>query len=505
LSRAIAVRAGVAAAAVLAAWVPGAGGAAEQTASGWWVAGPGDGVFAAAASYDDPYGSLTVLNTSGSVATAGHPFFTPLGTNGRACVTCHQPVNGMSVAAATLQRRWVETNGKDPVFAPIDGSNCPTLPQDARSSHSLLLEHGLFRIFVPWPPKAPDGSDLKPEFDIEVVKDPTGCNTDPTYGLHSAQPFVSVFRRPRPAANLKYVTTPDSIGFNVKTGMPLARDPETRHFVSMQLMSDSRYPTLKAQAANAALAHEQTASAPSDADLERIEAFESQVYAAQTSDRAGGAFTGAGEPPGLGPLALAGAQPGILGDDLKTPVFQSFALWEQPTATPDPSAEFRASVARGAAVYMNRAFWIRDSANLNTIGLGNPVKRTCSTCHNAQMTGMDLAAGWMDIGTNNLPYADPAPYLPLFKVTCHASAPPHPFLGRVIYTHDPGRALISGLCVDVGSITMQQLRALAARAPYFADGSAADLAAVVDFYDRRYEIHLTPRERQDLINLLTVL
>jgi cytochrome c peroxidase len=93
----------------------------------------------------------------------------------------------------------------------------------------------------------------------------------------------------------------------------------------------------------------------------------------------------------------------------------------------------------------------------------------------------------------------------LFKITCHASAPPHPFLGRVIYTHDPGRALISGLCVDVGSVTMQQLRGLAARAPYFADGSARDLAAVVDYYDRRYAIHLTPRERQDLINFLTAL
>jgi cytochrome c peroxidase len=137
--------------------------------------------------------------------------------------------------------------------------------------------------------------------------------------------------------------------------------------------------------------------------------------------------------------------------------------------------------------------------------LGNPIKRTCSTCHNAQMTGMDIAAGWMDIGTNNRPYANPAPDLPLFKITCHRSAPPHPYLGRVIYTHDPGRALISGLCIDVGSITLQQLRGLAARAPYFADGSAKDLAAVVDYYDRRYAIHLSPTEKQDLINLMKVL
>ena len=45
-----------------------------------------------------------------------------------------------------------------------------------------------------------------------------------------------------------------------------------------------------------------------------------------------------------------------------------------------------------------------------------------------------------------------------FKVTCKSSVPPHPFLGRVIYTQDPGRALISGKCNDVGTIVMQQFR-----------------------------------------------
>ena len=51
--------------------------------------------------------------------------------------------------------------------------------------------------------------------------------------------------------------------------------------------------------------------------------------------------------------------------------------------------------------------------------------------------------------------------MPLFKITCEASAPAHPFLGRVIYTNDPGRALVTGKCADVGSIVMQQFRGLA--------------------------------------------
>jgi cytochrome c peroxidase len=75
----------------------------------------------------------------------------------------------------------------------------------------------------------------------------------------------------------------------------------------------------------------------------------------------------------------------------------------------------------------------------------------------------------------------------------------------VIMTHDPGFALTSGRCADVGKITLQSLRGLSARAPYFSNGSAKDLAGVIDYYERRYNIGYTPQERQDLINLMSVL
>ena len=83
---------------------------------------------------------------------------------------------------------------------------------------------------------------------------------------------------------------------------------------------------------------------------------------------------------------------------------------------------------------------------------------------------MDTANGWMDIGTTNLPWAvetplnpwnDKKPEMPLFKVTCDKADAPHPFLGRVNYTQDPGRALITGRCNDVGTIVLQQFRGLA--------------------------------------------
>ena len=120
----------------------------------WWR--PGEGrVFPAKLDYDDPYGRLRLLLTGGPLDTRGHPFFTALGPNGRACVTCHQPADGMSLSAASAQRRWEQTGGKDPLFAAFDGSNCPDLPQADRESHSLLLDRGLFRIARPWPPRGP--------------------------------------------------------------------------------------------------------------------------------------------------------------------------------------------------------------------------------------------------------------------------------------------------------------------------------------------------------------
>jgi cytochrome c peroxidase len=160
---------------------------------------------------------------------------------------------------------------------------------------------------------------------------------------------------------------------------------------------------------------------------------------------------------------------------------------------------------------MFRQFWLRDATHINSIGLGNPMKRTCATCHHAQMTGQDLSAGWVDLGTTNYPtWTEPATWaedsqLPVFKVTCRRDADPHPYLGRVIYTTDPGRALISGRCVDVGSIVMQQFRGLAARPPYFSNGSAQTLRELVDFYDRRFDMKLSEAEKVDLINFLGVL
>ena len=76
---------------------------------------------------------------------------------------------------------------------------------------------------------------------------------------------------------------------------------------------------------------------------------------------------------------------------------------------------------------------------------------------------------------------------------------------EVISTTDPGRALITGKWEDIGKLKGPVLRALAARAPYFHNGSAAGLKEVIDFYNVRFSMGLTDAERNDLVNFLNAL
>ncbi len=498
-------------AALTVAAVSGAMAQREAPASRWWAPGSGETI-PARASYANAEGQVTLLNMDGPVETRGHAFFEPHGKDGRACVTCHQPADGMGLSLKTIQERWRETNGTDPLFAAVDGANCPSLPQQDPKSHSLLLEHGLIRINLPWPGKDEMGKAVEPEFDIEVVRDPSGCNLDPQYGLNAANPTISVFRRPRAVANMRFITASYSLRgergrrFNNKTGLPLAVNPDTGLRVGLPIQSDGRVTTLQAQAVDAAAGHLQYAQGLTKAELVQIEQFTNQLLVAQGTSKLVGRLGGPGEPSGLGPDPLVTAKPHVSGNNWTTPIFDTFEAWEapRPTDTAEQRA-FRASVMRGYAIFTERPLTIRDVAHFNTIGMGNPYKRNCVICHALRYVGTDTTPGVMDIGLANKPWSPDQPWLPLFKVTCRKDVDPHPYLGRVIYTHDPGRALISGKCEDVGSLVMQQLRGVAGRAPYFANGSAKDLPELVDFYDSRFDMKLTQSEKRDLVNFLTVL
>ena len=277
-----------------------------------------------------------------------------------------------------------------------------------------------------------------------------------------------MYRRPRVVANLKYIALPGGV----------------------TLMADGRELALQSQAITAALVHEQASAAPIPAQLKQIEDFERQLFMAQHSDNLGGLLGEPGGPPLLGADNLASGIAGPGAVPASGNLAASFDPWRN-LAAPNLAIRqraFRESVLRGVDRFVSREFSLPDGT-----------RGTCATCHRP---GINRS---FDIGTTNLPTAKESPALPLFRITCDAAAPPHPQLGRTFLTQDPGRALITGKCADAGSILMQQFRGLTARAPYFANGSAADLTELVDFYDRRFRIGLTETEKQDLVNFLSIL
>jgi cytochrome c peroxidase len=90
------------------------------------------------------------------------------------------------------------------------------------------------------------------------------------------------------------------------------------------------------------------------------------------------------------------------------------------------------------------------------------------------------------------------PDLPLYTLTRYST-------GEVVRTTDPGLAMLTGKWADIGKFKGPILRGLAARAPYFHNGSAATLMDVVDFYDSRFNIGMSAGQKSDLVAFLSAL
>ena len=463
--------------------------------------------------FPDASGTFALYQPLGSTPTATNAFFQPLGTNGRACVTCHVPASSMGLSVANAQTRFKVSGGRDPLFAPVDGATCPSNVQAARMATSLpyylLLNKGLFRI----PLAVPAGA----EYTLTVVSDPWGCNTDPRYnqvtnpitGITSQ--IVSVYRRPPMAANLnfKVITAANTGGFAavdpLDFSIPLLSDPATGLLENGNIMWDGREATLESQAVDATLSHAQAQQAPTAVQVAQIVAFETGIYGAQVSDRVAGDLTRNG--PLGGPINLSAAQPGLFATS-GAEVVSAFDAWN-PTATAESAR--RASIYRGEQIFNSRAFSVTNVAGFNNAAfVGNlSPQEHCSTCH-GQIGGttdpLPMAQHAIGIGGDQPLFGGPRPAtdLPMFRLACKSGVQT-PFNGSVVTTNDPGRALITGKCADVGRMTVPQLRGLAARAPYFSDGSAAGLLEMVAFYNRRFQIGLTAQDQADLVAFLNSL
>lgn len=451
--------------------------------------------------YQDPTGQIATATTNGPIDTT-NPFFQSLGTNGRTCATCHTISGAWSLAASHAQQLFAATNGSDPLFAPVDGANCPDATASDAAAHSLILQGGLFRIALPVPANA--------AFSIQVMPDPDPGPDSPyncaiTYDSQGNK-MISVYRRPLPGTNLRFLT---AVMFDGREDL----EPITYSDYMPALTYD-----LEHQALDATLDHAQATTAPTSTQLQEIADFELGTDAAQLYDNAAGDLDDKDTTGGPVPLTQQAFYPGIndsLGSNPTGAAFnpQVFTLYDNwlNLKGQDSVTLARESIARGEEIFNSFPLKITAVTGLNNV-LNEPViNGTCSTCHDAPNVGDHSLAVPLDIGTSHT-ISDPNPLiasavaqlqtqalnLPVYKLTCLAS-------GAVTITSDPGRALISGNCADIGRGKGLVLRGLAARAPYFHNGAAANLQQLVNFYDIRFQMGLTAQQKQDLINFLLTL
>jgi cytochrome c peroxidase len=440
---------------------------------------------------DIPSGVFDSLNRGGVLRTItadgqsldfkNSLFFKSLGTNGRSCASCHVPESGWTITPDELRRRFQETQGLDPIFRTVDGSNSPHANVSSvaarRAAFSMLLNRAVLRVGLPIP--------LDAEFELVKVDDP--------YGFASADE-LSLFRRPLPATNLRFLTAVmwdgrESYGPLGTTPIMAGATPQENAEVLFNDLMD--------QANNATMGHAQGAALSSDQQA-AIAQFELNLVTAQQIGRWVGALDGAGAQGG--PVDLVN-QPfyvtinDVLGADVLNGKFDpdSMPLFD---AWKDSRNPRRAAIARGAALFGTQRIPVTGVAGLND-ELGEPtIMASCTSCHDAPNVGGHSVALPVDLGITDATRR--AREMPLYTLR-------NKLTGQTRQTTDPGRALLSGKWKDIGKFKGPVLRGLIARPPYFHDGSAATLDDVVDFYDMRFNIGFTKAEKSDLVAFLSAL
>jgi hypothetical protein len=220
-----------------------------------------------------------------------------------------------------------------------------------------------------------------------------------------------------------------------------------------------------------------------------------------------------------------GADP--TGEPFDASAMTLFASWSKLTYadadTPQDGErnEARRAIAAGETLFNTFNISITNVRGLNdNAALGNPTSFVghCTSCHDTPDVGNHSLPLPLDIGTGHTPLpnleSDAAiaaglaqlgmPNLPVFLI----NGCPNPFnhgQPASFYTTDPGKALVTGQCSDLNRVKGPVLRGLAARAPYFHNGAAESLREVVNFYNERFKMELTAKQKNELIAFLNSL
>lgn len=422
------------------------------------------------------HGHATTISTQGKI-DLGNPFFQDLGANGRRCISCHLPTAGWSITPEHMEETFDKTDGGvEPddfglgaVFRLNDGANRPDADvstlEKRRDAYSMLLTKGLIRVGMPIPANA--------EFELVAVDDPYGF-------AHAGE--LSLFRRPLPSTNLKFLSAVMWDGRETVPG-------ETIHF------------DLTVQSNNATQGHAEAPVPLTQAQRESIVELELSLFTAQEMDNNAGSLMQGGATGGAAALVSEEFYIGIndvFGDPVSGAAFDpnAFDLYDAWTAN---NKAARAQIARGQKLFNTRTLVIEGVAGIND-DFGIPsLEATCTFCHNTPNAGDHSTAVPLDIGL--VAESERTPDMPLYVLACTSG----PNAGKTYRVTDPGRALVTGKCADIGRFKGPILRGLASRAPYFHNGSAATLEDAVDFYNRRFDMGLTGQEKKDLAAFLATL
>ncbi|MCL2447645.1 MAG: hypothetical protein FWD17_01725 [Polyangiaceae bacterium] len=424
------------------------------------------------------------FHTSGAIDRT-NPFFTPNGSNGRTCETCHLADQGWTMTPDAVANLFDATGGLAPVFKTLDEGSRPdndisTLCARETAFESTLLDHGVTR----FPLTVTDDA----EFVVTDVRDPSG------YSTLSPQNLL-IFRRPSPVSNEAKVA-------QTNWG-----------FVPSDLGGNDVPSALAPNAQGASAFHLENPALPIDLGTE-IADFQLGLFFAQSFDNAAGALDADGARGGPAYLAAQPFHVGIndiqgqdpSGAPFNLKVFDIFDAWAHVDSQPGLAgadkqrAEARASIFRGQEIFNFFSFDISGVNGLNDVLGESVVRGTCSTCHNAPNVGGHSVIRFFDTGT-----ADEGNCLSDYPVVTLQNKT----TGAIRKVCDPGRAGSGfppiGRWADVGAFRAPPLRGLAARSPYFHDGQAKNIQELISFYERRFNIRLTSNQEKDLGNFLEAL
>jgi cytochrome c peroxidase len=383
----------------------------------------------------------------------------------------HPERNPGGKAATFSTRGSVELTGE---FFQAQGSNgrsCATchVPEEAWS-----VTPGTLQQFFD------ETGGAHPVFNPLDADNPNADFTTPESRLKAYSMLLSrgVFRRggaPRPNSEWELIAAEDPHGFanltrlvHWRRSMPttnFALGSATVNWDGGNSVGPDQHAGLVNQATRNVTGGQQGQPAPPEV-IADIVSFEESLFTAQLIV------------PGVGRLDSGGARGGPEALANMPKASGRFDLFDAWAGDGNPR---RAQIARGQELFNNKQ---------------NSAGRTCNACHNSANNGTNVNNLLFDVGAAAATARTPD--LPLYTFRNRAT-------GETRQLTDAGRGQVTGLWADLGRFKTPTLRALAARAPYFHNGIAPTLDAVVRHYEQHLGFTFTDEERADMVAFLNAL